>query len=101
MAKYLDQTGLSRLWLKIKAYVDSKAVIANGSVTTAKLADKAVTPAKVADLSAMRGEMGLGNTRSALPIANGGTGATTADGARRNLFNYPSNDELLKYLGLK
>lgn len=101
MAKYLDQTGLTQLWLKIRAYIDAKAGVPDGSVTTAKLADKAVTTAKVADLSAMRGEMGLGNTRSALPIANGGTGATTADGARRNLFNYPSNDELLKYLGLK
>lgn len=44
MAKYLDQTGLTQLWLKIRAYIDAKAGVPDGSVTTAKLADKAVTP---------------------------------------------------------
>lgn len=38
MAKYLDDSGLSRLWLKVKAYVDSKAGVPDGSVTMAKLA---------------------------------------------------------------
>lgn len=38
MAKYLDDSGLSRLWLKVRAYVDSKAGVPYGSVTMAKLA---------------------------------------------------------------
>lgn len=38
MAKYLDDSGLSRLWLKVRAYVDSKAGVPDGSVTMAKLA---------------------------------------------------------------
>ena len=38
MAKYLDDSGLSRLWLKVRAYVDSKAGIPDGAVTMAKLA---------------------------------------------------------------
>ena len=48
MAKYLDDSGLSRLWLKVRAYVDSKAGIPDGAVTTGKLADLSVTMAKLA-----------------------------------------------------
>ena len=46
--------------------------------------------------------MGLGNTLSALPIANGGTGAATAAGAFDAIVvpQYPSNEDLLAYLGL-
>lgn len=33
----------------------------------------------------LRNKMGLGNTTGALPVANGGTGSTTAAGARTNL----------------
>lgn len=33
----------------------------------------------------LRSTMGLGNTTGALPVANGGTGATSIDAARRNL----------------
>ena len=35
-----------------------------------------------------RNAMGLGNTTGALPVANGGTGATTAAGAFKNLSGY-------------
>lgn len=41
-------------------------------------------------LQATRNAMGLGNTTGALPIANGGTGATTASGAIANL-GYAAN----------
>jgi hypothetical protein len=33
MAKYLDSTGLTYLWAKIKAWVQSYASIANGKIT--------------------------------------------------------------------
>ena len=47
--------------------------------------------------SAFRSAIGLGNTTGAVPIANGGTGATTAAAARQNLFNesLASNGEYL------
>ena len=53
-------------------------------------------------LQSTRAEMGLGNTLSALPIANGGTGAATAAGAFDAIVvpQYPSNEDLLAYLGL-
>lgn len=75
--------------------------LANASVGPAKLMDKSVTPAKISDPAAHRNAMGLGNTLAALDIAHGGTGQTTIDGVRKAVFNFPTNDELLTYLGLK
>lgn len=79
----------------------STAKIEGGAVSTDKVADRAITPAKISDPAAHRNAMGLGNTLAALDIAHGGTGQTTIDGVRRAVFNFPSNDELLTYLGLK
>lgn len=70
---------------KQKLSSDISFDIEDGSITTEKLADKSVTPAKISDVSALRGEMGLGATLEALPVVNGGTGATTAEAARKNL----------------
>lgn len=75
--------------------------VAAGAVGTDKVADRAITPAKISDSAAHRNAMGLGNTLAALDIAHGGTGQTTIDGVRKAVFNFPSNDELLTYLGLK
>lgn len=79
----------------------STAKIEGGAVSTDKVADRAITPAKISDPAAHRNAMGLGNTLQALDIAHGGTGQTTIDGVRRTVFNFPTNDELLTYLGLK
>lgn len=79
----------------------STGKIEAGAVGTDKVADKAITPAKISDPAAHRNAMGLGNTLAALDIAHGGTGQTTIDGVRRAVFNFPTNDELLTYLGLK
>lgn len=55
-----------------------------------------------ASVQAARNAMGLGDTLGAVPIANGGTGAATAAGAFENIVvpQYPSNEDLLAYLGL-
>lgn len=79
----------------------STAKIEGGAVSTDKVADRAITPAKISDPAAHRNAMGLGNTLAALDIAHGGTGQTTIDGVRKAVFNFPTNDELLTYLGLK
>jgi len=50
----------------------------DGSVTAAKIANGAVTDAKINDVAASK-------ITGAVAIANGGTGATTASGARTNL----------------
>lgn len=44
------------------------------------------------NIQAFRNLMGLGNTLGALPIANGGTGATTVNRARRTLFETEAKD---------
>lgn len=79
----------------------STAKIEGGAVSTDKVADRAITPAKISDPAAHRNAMGLGNTLAALDVAHGGTGQTTIDGVRKAVFNFPTNDELLAYLGLK
>lgn len=86
---------------KIEAGAVTADKIAAGAVGTDKVADRAITPAKISDPAAHRNAMGLGNTLAALDIAHGGTGQTTIDGVRRAVFNFPTNDELLTYLGLK
>ena len=86
---------------KIEAGAVTADKIAAGAVGTDKVADRAITPAKISDPAAHRNAMGLGNTLAALDVAHGGTGQTTIDGVRKAVFNFPSNDELLTYLGLK
>ena len=86
---------------KIEAGAVAADKIAAGSVGTDKVADRAITPAKISDPAAHRNAMGLGNTLQALDVAHGGTGANTIEGARQNILNFPTNDELLSYLGLK
>ena len=86
---------------KVAANAINATHIADGAVGTDKVSDRAITPAKISDPAAHRNAMGLGNTLAALDIAHGGTGQTTIDGVRRAVFNFPSNDELLTYLGLK
>lgn len=45
--------------------------------------------------------MGLGDTLGALPVENGGTGCTDVDGIKKLVLQYPTDAELLEYLGLK
>lgn len=89
---------------------DGKLAVKDGGVDTAQLADESVTVGKL-DLSSVTpdaiGAAKKSHTHAAadivsgaIPIAHGGTGATTIDGARTVLFNFPDNDELLAYLGL-
>ena len=52
-------------------------------------------------LKAIRGNMGLGSTLGALPVENGGTGCTSVDGIKELVLDFPTDAELLEYLGLK
>ena len=78
---------------------DGETLLKTGSTISVK--EKGLEAKHVKDLAAFRGALGLGATTSALPVANGGTGANTIEGARQNILNFPTNDELLSYLGLK
>lgn len=78
---------------------DGETLLKTGSTLSVK--EKGLEARHVKDLATFRGELGLGATTSALPVANGGTGANTIEGARQNILNFPTNDELLSYLGLK
>lgn len=74
--------------------------LSGGAVTTDKLSDGAVTTGKLAggfvlplanggtgatSAASARNALGLGDTTGALPVANGGTGATSAASALSNL----------------
>ncbi len=65
------------------------AKIADANVTTAKLADESVTDAKIVMVtgSKVTGNIAgsAANVTGTVAVANGGTGATTAAGARTNL----------------
>lgn len=78
---------------------DGETLLKTGSTISVK--EKGLEAKHVKDLAEFRGALGLGATTSALPVANGGTGANTIEGARQNILNFPTNDELLSYLGLK
>lgn len=78
---------------------DGETLLKMGSTISVK--EKGLEAKHVKDLAEFRGALGLGATTSALPVANGGTGANTIEGARQNILNFPTNDELLSYLGLK
>lgn len=78
---------------------DGETLLKTGSTLSVK--EKGLEAKHVKDLAAFRGALGLGSTTSALPVAHGGTGANTIEGARQNILNFPTNDELLSYLGLK
>lgn len=78
---------------------DGETLLKTGSTLSVK--EKGLEAKHVKDLAEFRGALGLGATTSALPVANGGTGANTIEGARQNILNFPTNDELLSYLGLK
>lgn len=78
---------------------DGETLLKTGSTISVK--ENGLEAKHVKDLAAFRGALGLGSTTEALPVANGGTGANTIEGARQNILNFPTNDELLSYLGLK
>lgn len=78
---------------------DGETLLKMGSTISVK--EKGLEAKHVKDLASFRGALGLGSTTAALPVANGGTGANTIEGARQNILNFPTNDELLSYLGLK
>lgn len=78
---------------------DGETLLKTGSTLSVK--EKGLEARHVKDLAAFRGALGLGSTTAALPVANGGTGANTIEGARQNILNFPTNDDLLSYLGLK
>ena len=96
--------------------------VADGSVTVDKLADEFILPVSkggTGATTAAQARTNLGITASninaapaththaasditsgAIPVSHGGTGATSIDGARTVLFNFPSNSDLLSYLGI-
>lgn len=108
--------------ISIKGLGVGTSQLANASVTTAKLADKSVTADKLADgavtieqldtSSITPGAIGAAAashnhsaddvTSGTLPVARGGTGVTTDDALFQKVVSshYPTNEELLAYLGL-
>lgn len=96
--------------------------LADGSVTVDKLADEfilpvakggtgattagqartnlGITPANIGAAASSHSHAASDITSGAVPVSHGGTGATTIDGARTVLFNFPSNGDLLAYLGI-
>jgi hypothetical protein len=78
----------------IKDYVDLKAAaagVADGSITSAKIADGTITTTDISGTAGITNEQLAGSIDAAtkmagvLPIANGGTGASTIAAARTNL----------------
>ena len=100
----------------------TEAKLANGAVTTGKLADKSVTAEKLADDAITIDQIDTSTvtpsaigaaaaehvhdaadvTSGTLPVARGGTGVTTDDALFQKVVSshYPTNEELLAYLGL-
>ena len=89
--------------------VDS-TVIEVGSVTSTQLADESVTvdkldlssvtPAAIGAAAAEHVHDASDVTTGTLPLARGGTGVTTLDALRQEVLDFPTNEELLAYLGL-
>ena len=71
MASYLDKTGLTTLWSKMKSHVSSNYLSLQGGAVTGNIS-----------ATSYSGSWG-GNT---IPISKGGTGATTRAGGFENLY---------------
>lgn len=92
---YLDKTGLTRLWTKIKAYIDSKVIgVAQGGTGKSSHTANAVLTGNgasaVKNVATAKGAFYATAANGAakfgtLPIAEGGTGATTVAAAQTNL----------------
>lgn len=100
----------------------TEAKLADGAVTTGKLADKSVTAEKLADGAVTIEQLDTSSitpsaigaaaaehvhdaadvTTGTLLVARGGTGVTTDDALFQKVVSshYPTNEELLAYLGL-
>ncbi|OUO32242.1 phage tail protein [Olsenella sp. An293] len=100
----------------------TEAKLADGAVTTGKLADKSVTAEKLADGAITIEQLDKSSitpsaigaaaaehvhdaadvTSGTLPVERGGTGVTTDDALFQKVVSshYPTNEELLAYLGL-
>lgn len=79
--------------------VDAAAVEA-GSVTVDKLDLSSVTPAAIGAAAEEHSHDAADVTTGTLPLARGGTGVTTLDALRQEVLDFPTNEELLEYLGL-
>lgn len=92
---YLNNTGLARLWTKIKAYIDGKTIgVAQGgtgkSIHTANAILTGNGASTVKNVPTAKGAFYATAANGAakfgtLPIAEGGTGATTVAVAQTNL----------------
>ncbi len=80
--------GLVKLAGDLTGTADAPAIAAN-SITTAKIIDGAVTDTKITSISGSKVTGNIAgnatNVTGMIAVANGGTGATTAAGARANL----------------
>lgn len=76
MASYLDKTGLTTLWSKMKSHVSSNYLSLQGGAVTGNISATSYSGSW------------SGNT---IPISKGGTGATTRVGGFNNLFFMGTN----------
>lgn len=92
---YLNNIGLSHLWTKIKTYIDGKIISVNkgGTGKTSHTANAVLTgngTNAVKNVATAKGAFYATSANGAasfgiLPVAEGGTGATTAETAQTNL----------------
>ena len=95
---------------KLAAGAIDSTVIVDQSITSAQLADESVTvdkldlssvtPAAIGAAAAEHSHDAANITSGTLPLARGGTGVTTLDALRQEVLDFPTNEELLEYLGL-
>ena len=78
----------------------TSAQLADESVTVDKLDLSSVTPAAIGAAAADHKHDAADVTTGTLPLARGGTGVTTLDALRQEVLDFPTNEELLEYLGL-
>ena len=117
--RLVDMAGLTRFLARLReafaplSHAHSASDVTSGTLSADRLPTVPVSKGGTGSTTAQGALSALGAaaayhdhgagdiTSGTLPVSRGGTGVTSVDALRQQVLNFPDNDELLAYLGLR